>query len=158
MKKAVIMLLIAVSIILISTSGAYTSLSADRTAEISVVSDGNALLALAPCTGTGTNGQYFVDTDSDGAYELRITNESTGLNINSNIDINNIFTITNNNTRSMTVTLTDNGTYPNLTDFGAIERGIVLDVGQSTTVSLSINTNGLEDGISLIDSLTLNAQ
>lgn len=158
MRKLVLILMIIVSIAFVSTSGAYTNMTMDRSAEINVVNDSNALLALSPCTGEGNNGSYFVDMNGDGAYELRITSVSYGLNVNSDIVINNIFTISNNSTRTVTVTLTDNGTYPNKTNFGSIENGIQLEVGQSVDVSMTIDTEGIGVGVSLIDSITIHAE
>ncbi|HOP08922.1 MAG TPA: hypothetical protein PK718_05165 [Candidatus Methanofastidiosa archaeon] len=157
MKRIILALLIIMSIAFVSASGAFTSLSTDRIAEINVASDSDALLALAPCTGSGDNGNYFVDTDGDGAYELRITTEN-GVNVDTDLTIKNIFTISNNSTRSITVTLTDNGTYSDRTDFGAVENGVLLNIGESLTVSLTINTDGLAAGVTLIDSITINAQ
>jgi len=157
MKRIAIGLMIIMSIALVTASGAFTSLSTDRLAEINVASDSNALLALAPCTGQGSNGNYFVDNDGDGAYELRITTDN-GVNIDTTLVINDIFSISNNSTRAITVTLTDNGTYADRTNFGSLENGVELGVGESVNVSLTINTSGLAADVNLIDSITINAE
>ena len=104
------------------------------------------------------NGAYFVDSDGDGAYELRISDAQNGLNVDAIIVFEDIFTITNNGTRGVTVTLQDIGAYDDKTDFGDLESGIVLASGQSTTVSLSIDTYGLSMNDSLIDSIKITAQ
>lgn len=156
MRKILLAFLILPLILGITATGAFTSVSADRVAKITVADDTNALLALTPYN--GPNGAYFVDTNNDGAYELRVGNAATGLNVDSTIIIENIFTITNNGTQTVTVTLTDIGAYNDRTDFGAVENGVSLGVGQSVVVSLRINTNGLKEGTDLLDSILIKAE
>lgn len=156
MKKLVALLAIIAAMLAVTASGAFTSITAERDATISVSGDGEALLVLAP-TAT-VNGAYFVDSDGDGAYELRISDAQNGLNVDAIIVFEDIFTITNNGTRGVTVTLQDIGAHEDKTDFGDLESGIVLAPGQSTTVSLSIDTYGLSMNDSLIDTIKITAQ
>lgn len=48
MKKYPIVFLLPVALIIIGSTGAFTSISAERTAEIYVAGDDYALLALSP--------------------------------------------------------------------------------------------------------------
>lgn len=156
MKKTVALLTIIVALLAITASGAFTSITAERDASISVSSDDGALLSLAPTS--GPNGAYFVDSDGNGAYELRISDAGIGLNIDATTVFEDIFTITNNGTQAVTVTLDDIGAHDDKTDFGDVEDGIVLTPGQSTVVSLSVDTNGLSMNDTLIDSIQITAQ
>lgn len=154
MRKLLILpIALIVALLVVQASGAFTSVNASRDASVSVVSDTSALLALTPYN--GPNGAYFVDSNNDGIYELRISNGTTGLNADATIVIDDIFTITNNGTRQITLTLQKTGAHTSNADFGTIEGGVTLGTGESYTVGIEIDTNGLSDGTSLLSSITL---
>lgn len=136
-------------------SGAFTSVSAVRAAEVSVAGDANALLSLTPSQ--GANGAYFVDKDNDGAYELDISSGNTGINVDASIIIRDVFEITNNGTQSVTVSIAGNGAHSDRVSFGALDSGVTLSVGQSVSVDVTLDTYGLEKGDDLLDSITIEA-
>lgn len=87
-------------------SGAFTSVTAERSTNISVVEDENAFLGIDRCD--GPNGDYMVK-HNDGTWGLYLNGESSppgeGLNFNSHYRIKNIFKITNQGTQPVAVWL-----------------------------------------------------
>jgi hypothetical protein len=156
MIKKLLPLLAFVLIALVCVaSGAFTSVSAVRAAEVAVAGDSNALLSLSPAA--GANGAYFVDTDNDGAYELDISAGGIGLNVDATIILRDVFTITNNGTQTVTVSITGNGDHSDKVSFGTLDGTVSLAVGQSVSVTVSIDTFGLEEGDDLLDTITIEA-
>ena len=145
---------LAIAVVAVST-GAFSSVTADRVAEINVAGDASALLAMSPYG--GPNGQY-AKYDSDGALYLDLTSlTAAGVNVDAKTRFDNVFTITNNGTQTVTVTL-DKGTILNGTmDFFEIEDGVVLDVGESYVVSLLVDTTGLKDQDTVLSTFTITA-
>ena len=154
-KKLLPLLAIGLIALVCVASGAFTSVSAVRAAEVTVAGDQNALLSISPST--GPNGAYFVDTDNDGAYELDISSQGAGLNVDASIVLRDVFTITNNGTQTVTVQITGNGAHTDKVSFGEIESGLSLAVGQSVSVTVTIDTMGLEEGDDLLDTITIEA-
>ena len=154
-KKLLPLLAIGLIALVCVASGAFTSVSAVRAAEVTVAGDQNALLTISPST--GPNGAYFVDTDNDGAYELDISSQGAGLNVDASIVLRDVFTITNNGTQTVTVQITGNGAHTDKVSFGEIESGLSLAVGQSVSVTVTIDTMGLEEGDYLLDTITIEA-
>jgi hypothetical protein len=141
MKKYVVLVLMLMLPVLFVASGAFTSTSAQRQAEISLAGDLSALLSVAPSE--GPNGTYFVDSDGDGAYELDIMAIMEGVNTNAITVLEEVFSITNNGTQTVTVAIEAVGDHPEALTFGDLMEGIELGVGSSTPVSIVIDTYGL---------------
>jgi len=78
-----------------TVSGAYTNISATRTSEINVANDSNALLSI---TATGPYASY----DQNGALTIDI---QSGANISAETDFGKVFTITNNGTKDVDLTI-----------------------------------------------------
>ena len=155
MKKYVVLVLVLMLPVLFVASGAFTSTSAQRQAEISLAGDLSALLSLAPSE--GPNGTYFVDSDGDGAYELDIMAIMEGVNTNAITVLEDVFSITNNGTQTVTVAIEAVGDHPEALTFGDLMDGIELGVGSSTPVSIVIDTYGLPAGENILRSLIISA-
>ena len=157
MKKILLPLLaLGLAALICVATGAFTSVSAVRAAEVNVVGDRNALLTLTPYN--GPNGAYFVDGNGDGAYELALSSDHRGINVNATIVLHDVFTITNNGTQQVRVTITGIGDHTSNISFGSLDTGMTLGVGQSVTVSVRIDTHGLTDGDRILDSIIISAE
>ncbi len=131
----------------IVSTGAFTSVNAERSAQIDVTGDASALLSMVPYD--GPNGAY-VNEDENGALYLDFSEFAAGgVNIDAVTVIRDICVITNNGTRSIILTLTKEGDNPDAVDFGDVEDGVMLHVGQSYVFSFTITSHGLtkEDNI-----------
>jgi len=151
--------ILVVALIAIST-GAFTSVTATRNATIMVAGDASALLALAPCT--GPNGAY-VDYDNDGALFLDFANLSNtklkGVNVDAYTYVYDVFSITNNGTQQVYVTLSKEGTNSDRMAFSINETyGVLLDIGERYDVAFKMDTHGLTDGDNILSSITLTAK
>jgi len=146
-------------------SGAFTTVSAERTVSVNVTGDGAALLQLQPHN--GPNGQY-ADTPSD---ELEISFDditADGVNQNATTTINNVFTVTNSGTQSTEVYITKSGANNGLVNFnvsgspidGGAGNAVTVGTGQTIEVTIYINTKGqsLNSGDALLDSITIHAE
>jgi len=150
MKKTLIVILVLfISIVVVSTA-AYNSISADRTATINVVGDGSALLALA------TTSEYAQLTD--GKLEIDFDQvTATGINMDATTVCDDVFTITNNSGNTISVVLAKTGTNSSAISFGTIEAGVSILSGASTSVSFTIDSSSLASGAQVVSSITLTA-
>ena len=156
LKKIIpVVVVILFAVVVVIFSGAFTSVTAERTAVINVAGDSSALLQIV-ATETA-NGQY-VNVDDDGAIYLDFTDVAAeGVNVDAETTFQDVFTITNNGTQAVTVVLTKAGETAGRVDFGEIEDGVTLSVGDAYTVSFSINTYDLSEEDNLLSSITLTA-
>ena len=90
-------------------TGAFTTVTAERTVSVETAGDGSAFLALAPAR----DDDNFVTAPSDGTIEINLdgtdsqTGSNGGLNQNAETVFRNLVTITNNGTQEITsLTLT----------------------------------------------------
>lgn len=159
--------IIIAAIVLLST-GAFTSVTAERTAVINVAGDSSALVGLAACTGEGNNGGY-VSTNDNGAIEIDLTTIADGgVNVNAVTILDNVFSITNNGTQNISVTIA--GSYEGEGDghpeavsiyFDGTSTATTATINTATSknVSLKIDTTGdtFAEGDHLIDTITITA-
>jgi hypothetical protein len=109
-------------------TGAFTSVEADRTVDVSVAGDDSALLSLDPCdTTTRPNGEY-ASIDGDGQFRLDVPN----LNANAFTEIDNVFEVTNQGTQAVVIYVKEYGNNTAAADIGA------------RTDELIPSTNGVE--------------
>ncbi len=156
LKKLIPVLAVIVAALIAISSGAFTSISAERTAEITVAGDASALLTLAPYDGPNA---AYVDYDTDGALFLNFEAvTAAGVNVDAVTTISNVFTISNSGTQDVTVTLAKDGSNTDAIDFGIIEGGVELAVGGSYTVSFTVTTTGMTQGDNILSSITLTAE
>ncbi|HHN81311.1 MAG TPA: DUF1102 domain-containing protein [Methanomicrobia archaeon] len=161
MKKLIPLFGILLAAIVVMSTGAFTSVTADREATISVTGDADALLALNPVT----DGEYATITDGKLVIDatLGAQNGATGVNPDAVTDLGDVFTITNNGTQTVNVTLSKSVTgtdvYTFSSDDGDLEGdGVSLASGVSTTVSIQIDTTGsIGSGDSELTGITITA-
>ena len=158
--------IIIAAIVLLST-GAFTSVTAERTAVINVAGDSSALVGLAACTGDGNNGGYV--STNNGAIEIDLTTIADGgVNVNAVTILDNVFSITNNGTQDISVTIV--GSYEGVGDghpnavsiyFDGTSTATTATINTATAknVSLKIDTTGdtFAKGDHLIDTITITA-
>ena len=158
MKKLLPVLAVLAAALIVVSTGAFTSITAERSAVIYVAGDSSALLTLAPAA--GANGQY-VDYDADGALYLNFDDvAAAGVNVDAVTTFDNVFTITNNGTQTVTVTLSKDGSNTGAIAFGQIESksGVTLKVGETYTVSFEIDTDEMSKEDNILTSITLTAE
>jgi hypothetical protein len=121
------------SIYMVISTGAFSTVRADRTASVNVVDDTNGGLVLRPYD--GPNGHpsggdpAYARTSSNGQIELNTAGgfgglSNSGVNLNSNTDIENVFVIANRGDREVAVSVEthddiasgENGEYANEED------------------------------------------
>lgn len=165
-RLAAVLVLMA-ALLLVTGTGAFESVSADRTAAIDVVGDDSALLQLTPYSGPDGNGD-IADIENG---QLQIGN----LNVQSSTSFAKVFEITNQGTQTVAVWIVDEGDHTDAVtfynpDFGgaaSTENGVAsiegqanavdLDVGETLIVSLQVDTEGLGEGVSLLDTMIIHA-
>jgi len=150
----------------VAASGAFTTVSAERTATANVAGDSSALLQLDVVDSTYAE-------QSSGTLEIDLTGNASGVNLNATTTITDVFKITNQGSQDVAVNITDSGTNDNLVTFynttasgtgtgGSLEgssNATTLTPGGSVLVSVEIDTvgQGLTDGDELIDGFTIYA-
>jgi hypothetical protein len=129
---------------------------AERSAQIDVTGDASALLSMVPFD--GPNGDY-VKEDENGALYLDFSEVAAGgVNLDAVTVIRDICVITNNGTRSVTLTLTKEGDNIDAVDFGDVEDGVMLHVGQSYVFSFTITSHGLSKDDNILRKVHLIAE
>ncbi len=151
MKKILPLFGIFAAALLLMSSGAFTSVTADRTATINVVGDSSALLGLEA-------GSSSLVRMVDGQLTIDFANvAATGVNTNAVTVVENAFTVTNNGSQTVTVTLTKTGANAAAISFGDIEKGITLASGASARVSFTVTTTGLSSGDTVLTAIQIKA-
>jgi len=152
--------------LLVVGSGAFTTVQADRTVDVDVAGDDAALLELRPHS--GANGAY-ASLSSD---ELEIGFGSVtadGVNQNATTTIGDVFNVTNQGTQTVSVYITESGTYPGVVTFetaggtridGGSANAVPVAVGETIEITIEIDTTGTNfaAGDALIDSVTVHAE
>jgi hypothetical protein len=153
MKKILSILGIFIAALVVMSSGAFTSVTADRTATVNVVGDPSALLGL-------NAGSSSLVRMVDGELTIDLGNvTASGVNMDAVTVVDNAFTVTNNGNNEVTVTLTDNASSVVFSsDLGDIEAGITLGSGASATVSFTVDTTGMSSGDVVLDGITIEAK
>ena len=79
-------------------SGAFTSVTAERTVSVSTTGDGGAALQLAPASSSSdTNAGVYVNAPEDGVVSINLSNgNSEGVNQDAKTTIDELITVTNN--------------------------------------------------------------
>ena len=163
MKKLLPVLAVLAAALIVVSTGAFTSITAERTAVINVAGDASALLSLAPSS--GPNGDY-ADYDNDGALFLNFDKvAAAGINVDAITEFDNVFTITNNGTQPVYVELEWHGDNEDVLYFDysistavvALPSGFDLGVGQTASISFWIDSYDLSQGDEIIDSVTITA-
>ena len=136
-------------------SGAFTSVTAERTVNVQTTGDGSAALALES-TGS-TNANKYVST-SGGTIQLDLDATSSGLNKNAKTTIDNLVKITNNGSQDLTELIVEI-----TNDAGNDISGIFKFTKGATSGETSLGNNvdltdgsGLSSGSSVVFGLIIN--
>lgn len=171
---------------IITATGAFTTVAAERTAQIDVAGDASGLLALEPTD--APDGVYArLDSGSDGAEVLTIDFsqvDGAGVNDEATTDLVDVFTITNNGQQTVVVSIEDydydsngdpestpeddavtfyNGTLSGVghADDGLESNTVELAPGDTVTVSIYVDTRDVDEDDSsegdLVDAITITA-
>jgi hypothetical protein len=147
-------------------SGAFSTVTAERTVSVNVADDDAALLELTPHTGPngayadGSSGELAINFDSVGA---------SGVNQNATTTLGDVFNVTNQGTQSASVYITKTGANAGLVTFetaggtqidGGPGNAVSVPVGSTVEVTIKIDTTGqnLAAGDTLLDSITIHAE
>ncbi|QHS17285.1 hypothetical protein GWK26_09080 [haloarchaeon 3A1-DGR] len=108
--KLLALVLVFGAITVVTATGAFTTVEAERTAEVETTGDGNALLGLAPYE--NANGQTPYATETDGQVQMILNGSidteegsAAGINANANTTIQNAINVTNQGTQDVGVTV-----------------------------------------------------
>lgn len=178
-RAAVLLVVLAVSIGMLVSTGAFTTVAAERTVDIAIADDTSAVLKLAPYEDEQGRQSEFAGL-VDGKLALDI-------NVQSTVDAESVFTITNHGSQTVAVWITDvdhddsgiGGVDENNTDavtfynpvYGGAsstengkasvegrENAVALDVGETLVVSIYIDTTALhEQEVDLLDGIVVHA-
>lgn len=89
-------------------TGAFTTVTAERTVNVETAGDASAFLGLAPADRDGDGNNEYVADPGDGTLEITLVNNdetpgnATGLNQNAKTVFRNLVTVTNNGTQEVT--------------------------------------------------------
>ncbi|MXR40973.1 hypothetical protein GRX01_06410 [Halobaculum sp. WSA2] len=157
--KLFALLAVFAAIGLVTASGAFTTVQADRTATVTVNGDNNALISIS----TPADAPAGVNVSNTGGEAvINLGNASTGLNSNATTILSPVANITNNGNEDVTVTVSvssSNGlnsasaVNASSTDLGpgdTTQFGLELDVpggsvGQSFDLVIEIDANDTDD-------------
>jgi len=170
--KLFILLAVFAAIGLVAASGAFTSVSAERTAEVNVAGDSDALLQIDG-TSAGVTG---VVSTSNGQVELNFNNgngNANGINPGATTDFDSVLVITNQGADAvdLTVTLSDDdstpgtpGDYINIeanhdgTEQDLEDGSVTLSAGESATIDVEFDLTGTNlNNEDILDNITFEA-
>jgi hypothetical protein len=129
----------------LAATGAFTTVQAERTADVNVDGDANALLAIQP-NETSEDSNFIQDDDtSDSTFSINLEgdNGNTGsLNANATTTAENLFNITNNGEEDVDVWISTNGGAQ--TNNGSVNTTFYVDdralsSGEVTSDAVNIN-------------------
>ena len=164
MKKLIPVLAVLAAALIAVSTGAFTSIEAERSAVITVAGDDAALLALAPHS--GPNGAYAAYNGAGALYLDFARVAAAGVNVDATTYFADVFTVTNNGTQPVSVTLTWEGDNAWAVLFQAEAAGPAvvvptctfdLAVGHTVSISFWIESEGLSMGDEILESITLTA-
>ncbi|WP_096390884.1 DUF1102 domain-containing protein [Halopenitus persicus] len=166
--KLLALVLVFGAITVVTATGAFTTVEAERTADVNVSGDASALLALEPGP---ENGEYVTTDGGEVQIQLGGPQGAEGVNVNSYTAINGMMNVTNNGQNEINLHVNTNGSHPeyvniyngsagsgtNITDG---ENSVTLSPGDTVQISMEIDTrdSGLDDGADLIDSIEFVAE
>ena len=177
--KLVALVGLGVVLAMVVSTGAFDTVAAERTTDVSVVGDSQAVVQLVPYTGAGGQ-QSQLASVVDGTLQI-------ALNVDAAVDARNVFNVTNHGTQPVAVWIVDvdhpgdvaGGTDRNDTaavtfynpDVGGAsstenglpsvegrENAVELGVGETLTVSLYVDTTSVDDGeVDVLDEMLVYA-
>ena len=149
---------------LITATGAFTTVEAERTADVEVAGDANALLTLEEGP---DNPEYLDTTDDQIVFDITAgAQDEEQLNLNALTVIEGVINVTNNGNNEITLSVSLNGDNAGLVEFNADGTDLTEDVqsvtltpGETVTLDFEIDTTeeDLDDGDEIIDQITFEA-
>lgn len=160
-SKIFALVLIFAAIGVAAGTGAFTTAEADRTAEVDVAGDANALIGIEEAD--NTNGNELVEVDgTSGQVEMNLsaagTQDASGLNEDAATDLGNVLNITNNgeetiqfkmevatqdvNARSVHFYVANDSNTPSVEGGGSVDSAGLGTVAQDGFNSDAANTTG----------------
>ncbi|SDY98172.1 DUF1102 domain-containing protein [Halopenitus persicus] len=166
--KLLALVLIFGAITVVTATGAFTTVEAERTAEVNVAGDANALVGLEPGSGAGADG--YVD-NSSAEIQINFAGENgEGVNLNATTEFDNILQISNNGANEVNISVNTIGANEqyvsvyNGTDYTddsqEITNGtntVTVPSGEMIEVSIRIDITG-DDTLSKNDELLSNIE
>ena len=160
---------LAGAIMLAVGTGAFSTVSAQRTVDVATAGDDSALLELTAHTGPNGQGAYAQQTS--GQLEILIDGSLTsggGVNLNATTTIRDVFNVTNQGSQPVGVWIVKSGPHASMVTFENTS-GMQLDnssssartigVGETLEVSIIIDTTGggLAAGDTILSDITIYA-
>jgi hypothetical protein len=156
---------------LVTASGAFTTVSADRTVTVDTAGDANALLGLeANSSGNGayanTEGNQIVIDFSANNLPTNGGNSADGVNVDAETEADDVFNVTNNGAQdiyfyvetsgssSVDVTLYD-GADPSSGNLTGTSNYIQINSGNQDSIGVSINTTGVTSTSEFNETVTI---
>jgi hypothetical protein len=156
-QLAIALLALGVVTAAIYATGAFTTLTAQRNADVAVAGDASAYLSLKPAS--GPNGEY-ARYDAHGQLQIVLGDGATGGGVNRDAMtiVRDVFTITNQGSQSIGLWLTDGSDAVTFQVNGqSIEgKGQAMTIAPGTTksVGLVVDTRQVGNGEDLLESVT----
>jgi hypothetical protein len=162
--KLLALIAVVVAASMVSATGAFSSTEVQRSAEIKVVGDKKAYLAIQPSD--KPNGDYAKTTDG-GKFKLAITSTKEGgqgLNKDSLTAMHNVIAITNQGTQTVSVTVDEKSNNNAVTFYKGADpsnkiesSGVEVGVGDTLLVGVEIDLRGDVGEGDLINKVVINA-
>jgi hypothetical protein len=171
--RLVALFAVFVAVGLLTGTGAFSSVSAERTVSVNVAGDASALLALEPHQSSANGAGGYASTTSNGEIEINFDGVSaSGVNLNARTVLDRVFNVTNQGTQSVDLWIAETGANTTAVTFyeGTVGGGTAIPTSQSSTVTLSpgesievsieVDTQGTSDaaGDQLLSSVTVHAE
>lgn len=164
--KLLALVTIVAAAALVTGTGAFSTVETKRTAEVEVAGDKNAYLGLAPHDGDNSNGQ-FAHQNNNGKLQIQFNQERAteaggqGVNPESITTFDNVFTITNQGTQDVEVTVTDEegkeiSVYDSETGDEINKKSI--DPGSTIDVGITIDASDKTAGDGFTEDITIKAE
>jgi hypothetical protein len=159
-QLAIVLLALGVVTAAIYATGAFTSLTAQRNADVAVAGDASAYLSLKPSS--GPNGEY-ASYDAHGQLQIVLGDDATGGGVNRDAVtiFRNVFTITNQGSQTIGLWLTDGSDAVTFQVNGqSIEgKGQAIEIAPGTTksVGLVVDTRQVSENQDLLGSVTFHS-
>jgi hypothetical protein len=157
-KLGTAVLALAVVLAAVYATGAFSSTSASRSADVTVAGDASAFLTLEKSE--GPNGE-FASYGPDGALQVRMGEGSRGVNPGSQTSFQNVFTISNKGAQAVSVWVTGGSNAvtfvgPNGNSIESKGGAVTLRPGgQSLHVGLVIDSRGVQPGKNLLQTVEI---
>lgn len=146
-KRGLIGIVLTLSILLLVTqTGAFSSVSAERNIEVSVAGDADAYLALEPHEGSQGDYARVVDGQLELAFDETAGVSGQGVNQNAITGFEDVFNVTNQGTQRVAVSIDDgiDGTDYLITindkSYSLSSTEVFLDPGESAEIAVQIDT------------------